>query len=195
MTLKFFLTETWLRKKGDEAKCTDLTKPEHCKKSFRRSSRGGRLAVISKDDVSSRICFTTSFPCDHSSSELAQVSSTLPQQNSHFFCLYRPSPSRKNEIHRLLVSRPVSRPTPPLQFSPRDSLIIHGDFNGHYDCPQNFTTTRAMGLLFQLNLTQSVSQVSWYFKPSQPQRITSGLLYPKPPIKMIHPRLARAHIR
>ena len=41
-----FLTETWLGMRGDEAKCTDLTPPGYCMKSFPHSSRGGGLAVI-----------------------------------------------------------------------------------------------------------------------------------------------------
>ena len=61
-----FLTETWQGMRGDEANCTDLTPPGYCMKSFPRSSRDGGLAVIFKDYLSSRICFTTSFPFDHS---------------------------------------------------------------------------------------------------------------------------------
>ena len=40
------------------------------------------------------------------------------------------------------------------------SLIILGDFSVHYGCPQNSTTARTIDLLFQFNLTQSVSKAT-----------------------------------
>ena len=46
-----FLTETWLRQAGDEAKCADLAPPGFTAKSFPRSSRGGGLAVVLKDSL------------------------------------------------------------------------------------------------------------------------------------------------
>ena len=154
-----FLTETWQGMRGDEAKCTDLTPPGYCMKSFPRSSRGGGLAVIFKDYLSSRICFTTSFPFDHSSFELAQVSLTLLQHNTHLFCLYHPPPSSKNKITDSLFLDQFSDLLDRCNFL-RGSLIILGDFNVHYDCPQNSTTARAMDLPFHFNLTQSVSQAT-----------------------------------
>ena len=129
-----FLTETWQGMRGDEANCTDLTPPGYCMKSFPRSSRDGGLAVIFKDYLSSRICFTTSFPFDHSSFELAQVSLTLLQHNTHLFCLYHPPPSSKNKITDSLFLDQFSDLLDRCNFL-RGSLIILGDFNVHYDCP------------------------------------------------------------
>ena len=106
------------------------------------SSRGGGLAVIFKDYLSSRICFTTSFPFDHSSFELAQVSLTLPQQNIHFFCLYRSPPSHQNKFTDSLFLDQFSDLLDRCNFL-RGSLIILGDFSVHYDCPQNSITARA----------------------------------------------------
>ena len=128
-------------------------------KSFPRSSRGGALAVIFKDYLSSRICFTTSFPFDHSSFQLAQVSFSSPQQNIHFSCLYRPSPSRKN---KLIGSLFLDQFPDLLDHcnSPQGSPIVTGDYNVHYDCPQNSTTASTVDLLFQFNLTQSVSKAT-----------------------------------
>ena len=147
-----FLTETWQGMRGDEAKCTDLTPPGYCMKSFPRTSRGGGLGVIFKDYLSSRIYFTTSFPFDHSSFELAQVSLTLLQQHIHLFCLYRPPPSSKNKFTDSLFLDHL-----PDLFEHCNSfcgsLIILGDFNVHYDCLQNTTTARIMDLFFQFNLT------------------------------------------
>ena len=41
-----FLTETWMRSHGDEAKYADLTPPGYSLRSFPRATRGGGLAVI-----------------------------------------------------------------------------------------------------------------------------------------------------
>ena len=92
-----FLTETWLRARGDDARCSDLTPAGYSVRSFPRPSRGGGLAVIFHDRYSSRISFTTPFPFDHSSFELARVSLAMTQQTVNFFCVYRPPPSRKNK--------------------------------------------------------------------------------------------------
>ena len=41
-----FLTETWMRSHGDEAKYADFTPPGYSLRSFPRATRGGGLAVI-----------------------------------------------------------------------------------------------------------------------------------------------------
>ena len=92
-----FLTETWLRAIGDDARCSDLTPAGYSIRSFPWPSRGGGLAVIFHDCYSSRISFTTSFPFDHPSFELARVSLAMTQQTVNFFCVYHPPPSRKNK--------------------------------------------------------------------------------------------------
>ena len=152
-----FLTETWLRARGDDARCSDLTPAGYSIRSFPRPSRGGGLAVIFHDRYSSRISFTTPFPFDHSSFELARVSLAMTQQTVNFFCVYRPPPSRKNkqtdsvfvdQLHSLLEHCN----------SLHGSSIVLGDFNVHYDNPLNPTTSRVMDLLTTSNLTQAVSQ-------------------------------------
>ena len=152
-----FLTETWLRARGDDARCSDLTPAGYSIRSFPRPSRGGGLAVIFHDRYSSHISFTTSFPFDHSSFELARVSLAMTEQSVNFFCVYRPPPSRKNkqtdsmfvaQLHSLLEHCN----------SLHGSSIVLGDFNVHYDNPLNPTTSRVMDLLTTFNLTQAVSQ-------------------------------------
>ena len=82
-----FLTETWMKTHGDESKCVDLTPPGYKLRSFPRATRGGGLAVIYRDH----------FPVTHTSFELVQLQLTAPH-HIHFFCLYRPPPSRKNSM-------------------------------------------------------------------------------------------------
>ena len=152
-----FLTETWLRARGDDARCSDLTPAGYSIRSFPRPSQGGGLAVIFHDCYSSRISFTTSFPFDHPSFEFARVSLAMTQQTVNFFCVYHPPPSRKNkqtdsmfvdQLHSLLEHCN----------SLHGSSIVLGDFNVHYDNPLNPTTSRVMDLLTTSNLTQTVSQ-------------------------------------
>ena len=87
------------------------------------------------------------------------MSLTLPQQNIHFFCLYRPPQSHKNKFTDSLFLDQFPDLLDHCN-SLHGSLIILGDFSVHYDCPQNSTTARAMALLFQFNLTQSASQAT-----------------------------------
>ena len=152
-----FLTETWLRARGDDARCSDLTPAGYSIRSFPRPFRGGGLAVIFHDCYSSRISFTTSFPFDHPSFEFARVSLAMTQQTVNFFCVYHPPPSRKNkqtdsmfvdQLHSLLEHCN----------SLHGSSIVLGDFNVHYDNPLNPATSRVMDLMTTSNLTQAVSQ-------------------------------------
>ena len=88
-----FLTETWMRSHGDEAKYADFTPPGYSLRSFPRATRGGGLAVILRDNFP--VTITTSFPFAQSSFELIKVTLTAPD-HVPFFCLYRPLPSKRN---------------------------------------------------------------------------------------------------
>ena len=139
-----FLTETWQGMRGDEAKCPDLTPPGYCTKSFtplpllqgwRTGRHFQRLSFLTH-------LLSTSFPFDHLSFELAQWSLTLPQQNIHFFCLYRSPPSHQNKFTDSLFLDQFPDLLDHCN-SLHGSLIILGDFSVHYDCPQNSITARA----------------------------------------------------
>ena len=90
-----FLTETWMRSHGDEAKYADLTPAGYSLRSFLRATRGGGLAIILRDNFP--VTITTSFHFAHSSFELINVTRTAPD-HVHFFCLYRPPPSKRNKL-------------------------------------------------------------------------------------------------
>ena len=83
--------------------CVDMTPPGYSMRSFPRSTRGGGLAVIVRHTVFDYATFTASFPFSHSSFELAQLTVTSPQL-VHFFCLYRPPPSKKNRLTKSAFS-------------------------------------------------------------------------------------------
>ena len=48
--IDMFLTETWMRSHGDEAKYADLTPPGYSMRSIPRATLGGGLAVILRDN-------------------------------------------------------------------------------------------------------------------------------------------------
>ena len=121
-----FLTETWSRARGDDARCSDLTPAGYSIRSFPRPSRGGGLAVIFHDCYSSRISFTTSFPFDHSSFELARVSLFMTQQTVNV-CVYRPPPSRNNK--QAGSTQTVNKRRIEHCSSLHGSCIILGDFS------------------------------------------------------------------
>ena len=96
-----FLTETWLRPSGDEAKCADLAPPGYSVHSFPRSSgaascRGGGIDFIVRDSLKQNVSCSTSFPFYHSCFEVDQLTITLHNQRYNFFCIYRPPPNKKN---------------------------------------------------------------------------------------------------
>ena len=80
-----FLTETWLRPSGDEAKCADLAQLGYSVHSFPRSPgvagcRGGGIALIVTDSLKWKVSCSTSFPFYHSCLEVAQLTFTLHNQ-------------------------------------------------------------------------------------------------------------------
>ena len=60
-----FITESWLRESGDEAKLCDLS-PAGCSvRSFPRLSRGGGIAVLAKKNTFNCLTFSTILDFDH----------------------------------------------------------------------------------------------------------------------------------
>ena len=58
-----FLTEAWMKTQGDEAKCADLSSPGYTFKSFPRATRGGGLAVVTREGLP--VTVSASFPFTH----------------------------------------------------------------------------------------------------------------------------------
>ena len=55
------LTEAWHKENGDEGKLADLTPAGYSIKSFPRRSRGGGIAIVTKDIIFCRMTFSTDF--------------------------------------------------------------------------------------------------------------------------------------
>eukprot|EP00745_Piridium_sociabile_P012062 TRINITY_DN18726_c0_g1_i1.p1 TRINITY_DN18726_c0_g1~~TRINITY_DN18726_c0_g1_i1.p1 ORF type:complete len:1158 (-),score=142.61 TRINITY_DN18726_c0_g1_i1:196-3669(-) len=156
------LTETWLRQSGDEAKCSDLTPPGYTLLSFPRHcnskiKRGGGLAFIIKDSLADHCSTTTDFPFPHVTFELAQLTLTIHQQRVSFFLVYRPPPSKKNE---LLTSCFFEELPDFLEFcvDNQRSIVIAGDFNFHFDNAMNVNTRKLCDQLDMFSITQTVSE-------------------------------------
>ena len=54
-----FITESWLRESGDEAKLCDLSPAGYSIRSFPRLSRGGGIAVLAKKNTFNCLTFST----------------------------------------------------------------------------------------------------------------------------------------
>ena len=147
-----FLTETWMKTHGDESKCVDLTPPGYKLRSFPRATRGGGLAVIYRDHFP--VTVSTTFPFTHTSFELVQLQLTAPH-HIHFFCLYRPPPSRKNKLTDTVF---LSKFPDFLEYcnTLRGKLIILGDFNIHFDSPSDPLTSKALQIITTFDIFQGV---------------------------------------
>ena len=101
--------------------------------------------------------YNTTFNFCHTSFELVQTTLTLEQRSVHFFCLYRPPPSRKNKLTDSLFLEQFPNL---LDYgnSIGGNLIILGDFNFHFDCPSKPNTSKLLDSINVFNLKQSVNQ-------------------------------------
>ena len=150
-----FVSETWFRPVGDEAKCRDIAPPGHRTFSFPRQSRGGGIAFIVNNLLVPFSSTKTNFSFSHASFELAQLSFAFPHQSFHLLCLYRPPPSSKNGLKDSLF---IEEFTELLTFcnTLKGSYVICGDFNFHYDQPTCTFTARLIDLFDSFGLVQSV---------------------------------------
>ena len=72
-----FITASWLREGGDEAKLCGLSPAGYSIRSFPRLSRGGGIAVLAKKNTFNCLTFSTILDFDHSSFELVQATLVL----------------------------------------------------------------------------------------------------------------------
>ena len=94
------MTETWLSAQGDEAKTVELAQSGFDVNLYPRQSRsrGGGIATAYKSNLGYSIAFKTDLDFTDTSFEVVQASITLQHNSQHFFCLYRPPPSRRNNL-------------------------------------------------------------------------------------------------
>ena len=94
------MTESWLSSNGEKAKTVELAPIGFDVKSFPRQSRsrGGGIATIYKSTFGYNITLKKYIDFTHTSFEVVQASITLLHNILHFFCLYRPTPNRQNNL-------------------------------------------------------------------------------------------------
>jgi hypothetical protein len=152
-----FLVETWLKARGDEAVCADLAPSGYAVKSLPRpAGRGGGLAVVYRDSLAPHLTFKSSFPFDHSSFELLQVTLTSSHKVLHFMCVYRPWPTSKNKLTEVMFFDQF-----PELLDYCNSLHGHvcllGDFNFHVDVSSDRSACKFLDFIHMYNLHQTVT--------------------------------------
>ena len=130
------MIETWLSPLGDKAKTVELAPSGFDVKSFpcQLRSRGGGIATVYKSTLGSNITFKTNFDFTHTSYEVVQASITLQQSTLHFFCLYRPPPSRRNNLTDSMYTEQLPDLLDYINSLPGLVCLV-GDMKIHFDNP------------------------------------------------------------
>ena len=85
---------------------------------------------------SKRISITATLCSHHQSFEVIRLSLTLTSRNIHFFCLYRPPPSRNNQLTDSSFFSDFLFLLGQCNTLSSKSIIL-GDLNVHFDIPTN----------------------------------------------------------
>ena len=151
-----FITETWLKPHGDEGRLDDLSPAGYVAKSFSRESRGGGIAVVYNKCLSKRISITATFCFHHQSFEVTRLSITLTSGNINLFCLYRPPPSRNNQLTDSRFFSDFWFLLHQCNTLSSKSIIL-GDLNVHFDIPTNHLVLKINSLLNRYSFYQAVT--------------------------------------
>ena len=130
-------------------------------KSFPRQSRsrGGGIATVFKSTLGSSIIITfkTNFDFTNASFEVVQASITLQHNTLHFFCLYRPTPSRRNNLTDSMYTEQL----PDLLdyvINLHGFVCLVGDMNIHFDNPLHSLTKQTFTTFSLYDLVQFINK-------------------------------------
>jgi len=154
-----FLTETWLKPHGHEPKIKQLTPPGYKTISFPRLSQGGGIAIILKEILEPSLSFSHNLQFSHESFEVCEINLNLPGHSITICCLYRPPPSRKNNLTSSLFHQEFQSLLDHYSLSPT-KLIILGDFNFHFDNQSSPDVKRLSLSLSNHSLSQLVNEAT-----------------------------------
>ena len=128
-------------------------------KSFPRQSRrrGCGIATIYKYILDSSFTFKTNFDFTHTSFEVVQASITLQHNILHFFCLYRPPPSRPNNLTDSMFTEQLPDLLNYINNLPGDVCLV-GDMNMHFDNPLQPLTKLTLSTLSLYYLVQVINK-------------------------------------
>ena len=152
----FLIQESWLKAKGDDGKCKEMTPPGFTSKSYPRPNHGGGLAIIFRDSLSKYLTIKTDFIFVHSSFECFQVLLSLPSKPINLWNVYRTFPSKKNKLRDDDFYTEFSDLLEHVN-STTCASVIFGDLNFHFNKPSLPSTCKIVDILDTFDLTQSVS--------------------------------------
>ena len=152
------MTETWLSAQGDEVKTVELAPSGFDVKSFPRQSRsrGGGIATVYKSTFGSNITFKANFDFTHTSFEVVQASITLQHNALHFLCLYRPPPSRRNNLTDSMFTEQLPDLLDYVNNLPGFVCLV-GDMNIHFDDPLQSLTKQTLTTVSLYSLVQVIN--------------------------------------
>ena len=150
------LTETWLKPEGDEASETQLTGSQYDLFSFPRprgQGYGGVAFVVRKNLA--RYCKAKRL--HFLSMEAAELRFTVGKSSTTFVCVYRLHPKKKTGVTcgKFFDEFPVLLSN---YTTEKRDFHLHGDFNLHYNKPNDFYVSKLISLLDDHNLSQQVNK-------------------------------------
>ena len=145
------ITETWLHEGGDEPAIRDMTPDGYAFFHRPRSTgqRGGGIAVIHRKSIVVTLCKGFHF----NSFESIHFVISHGKQTVRTVALYRPPPSAANGLQDSMFHEDFGRLVSLINTK---NLLILGDFNFHWDEPDNRHTHLLVQLLESANLLQHV---------------------------------------
>ena len=117
----------------------------------RKNSRGGGVGMLLKKNIRMKTQSQTQF----TSFEYIDVIVKCSDTSTRMVIIYRPPPSKKNQLNNTLFFEEFSKLMEPLIISPGNLLIV-GDFNYHMDNTTNPETIKFNKILALFNLQQHV---------------------------------------
>ena len=150
----FALTETWLHDNENYGNynfsIADVCNCFHHVP--RKNSRGGGVGLLLKKHVK----VTKQTQRKFSSFEYLDVVTTCSTGSTRIVIIYRPPPSRANQLNSALFFEEFGTLAEQLVVSP-GNLLIAGDFNYHMDNTRNLDTVKFNKVLESLSLIQHVN--------------------------------------
>ena len=147
------ITETWLHDGGDESAIRDMTPASFVFFHRPRSSglTGGGLAVIHRSSITVKLCNVSTF----TSFECLNFVISHGKHSVRTVALYRPPPSAANKLKETMFHEDFGQLVSSIS---NKNLLILGDFNFHWDEPDNRHTRLLVQLFDSADLVQHVSQ-------------------------------------
>ena len=125
-------------------------------KSFPRALRGGGITVVYSKCLYKRISITATFSFHRQSFEVIRLSITLTSGNINCFSLYRPPPSRNNQLTDSCFFSEFSLLFDLCNTLSSSSMILQ-DLKPHFDIPTNPLVLIINSLLNRYSFYQAVT--------------------------------------